>query len=253
MFDRSTILAFHQTSQRFYPGINNLKPGYFYAVIDLCQSWGFMIWNKSETDHESADKPPLVITFDDGYADNFDVIAWLCERKITPMLFVPTDYIGRRNRWEYSSRLFPADHLGKRHLRELAEMGTIIGSHGTSHRALTTMTADRLQRELADSKRRLEDITGQPVEYISYPFGRTNANIDAAARECGYTRAFGLGGGNGEGENRGFVLPRTAVYSIDDYFSLRAKIVCDTPRERRKNRTINDLSAGTIILSRRLN
>ena len=162
MFGSSRILAFHQTSNRFYPGINNIRPGYFFAIIELLREWGLIPWNGDET--VDANAGGIVITFDDGYEDNFDVLIGLCGDEISPILFIPADFIGKVNTWEYSSRFFAVRHLGKARIRELAEAGTVIGSHGCSHRSLTGMDSGQVKRELHDSKCLLEDITGRRVD-----------------------------------------------------------------------------------------
>ncbi|MCP4566062.1 MAG: polysaccharide deacetylase family protein [FCB group bacterium] len=253
MFERNLITAFHQTSERFYPGINNIKPGYFFDIIDLCREWGFDFWNRDLADGEKTGCQTITITFDDGYADNFEILIRLCEQRITPLLFVPTGYIGRKNSWEYSSSLFPAHHLDESQLRQLTDKGVIIGSHGVSHRSFTSMSRDRVVQELTDSRKRLEDITGTEIEYLSFPFGRSSRVINKQTQNCGYRFAFGLDGDRREGINDDFVIPRTAIYGLDDYFSLHGKIVSGSKMERFKNRTINDLAAGTIIFSGRLN
>lgn len=253
MFEHSLILAFHQTSKRFYPGINNIKPGYFFDIIGLCREWGCGFWRCDTSGREEAGSPMITVTFDDGYDDNFDVLIQLCEQNITPLLFMPTNFIGCKNSWEYSSVFFPADHLNENQLRQLADRGCVIGSHGLSHRSLTTMSRDRIHREFVDSKRRLEDITGHEVDSLSFPFGRSNRVVNELARECGYRCAFGLGGRSCAESQDDFVIERTVIYGIDDYFSLYGKIISGSKMERFKNRTINDLAAGTIIVAGRLN
>ena len=250
MFKSSTILAFHQTSKNNYPGINNIRPGYFFEIIQLCREWGCNPWQNERDDSGPLAGKTVVITFDDGYEDNFDVLARLCDEGVSPWLFVPVDFIGKNNDWEYNSGLFPARHLDEGRLRELADMGVIVGSHGVSHRSLTTMNPTRLKGELADSKHRLEDITGRAVKGLSFPFGRSNKRVNAALRDCGYKLAFGLGE---EGQPDDLVWPRTAIYGIDDYYSLKGKILRRSNLELFKNRVINNLAAGTIIVSKRIN
>ena len=48
-------------------------------------------------------------------------------------------------------------------VREIAERGHEIASHGFWHRRLTTMTPDEFRRDLRSSKHALEDLTGAPI------------------------------------------------------------------------------------------
>jgi peptidoglycan/xylan/chitin deacetylase (PgdA/CDA1 family) len=233
---RRRIVAFHQTSGKFFPGINNTRQRDFAHIIDLIESWGFTWHSFPEIEHMD-DDTSVAISFDDGYEDNIPVIDNLMERGISPAVFIPTSCIGKKNEWEYSSKLFPAWHF----------------DHGVSHRAFTVMLDDVLRRELSESKTELEDITGRPVDMISFPFGRTSRRVNEIARECGYRRGFTLGETNeSQTETDAFVVPRIPIYGADDYFSLRAKLDHESLLEALKSRIINMLAAGTIIVRGRL-
>jgi peptidoglycan/xylan/chitin deacetylase (PgdA/CDA1 family) len=253
MSEPCPILVFHQTSHRFYPGVNNIRPHRFFQIIDLIETWGFSFTSVDELDSAGADRPVVALTFDDGYRDNFEILEYLSGQGITPAVFIPTDFIGGRNRWEYSSTFFPSRHLDESQLRRLAGMGVIIGSHGASHRSLIGGDDESIRRELTGSRERLEEITGRAVELISFPYGKVSRRIIEISRECGYRRGFTLERRVGGGEEAdGFVLPRTPIYASDDYFSLRGRLLKRSRRERFKDRIINMLSSGSIIVRRRL-
>ena len=250
MFERAAILAFHQTSRNFYPGINNIKPGYFFAILEIIEELGYAV---RETSGEQSIDRKAVLTFDDGYADNCEVLFRLREMDITPVVFAPTDFIGKTNSWEYSHRLFPARHMSAGQIQELAKAGVKFGSHGGSHQAFSGMPPDRIHRELADSKKILEDITGSAINILSYPFGRCTDDIVETARGIGYETGFALDRRNEQAESAtGFTRFRIPVYSIDSYYSLRAKLATPSALERRKNNIINALAGGTIITGERL-
>ena len=243
MFENRHILVFHQTSDRYYPGINNIKPGNFWALCVLLQRWGY-IFLQGNHEEEPGGKG-IVISFDDGYRDNFDVLMELAERDIKPLVFIPTAFTGKTNSWEYSSGFFKASHLNESEIKDLSRAGIIFGSHGHSHRALTGLDIKTLKSELLESRERIEDITGKTVNYISFPFGRTNRKINEVAQECGYKIGFIMDDPVSE---TGFIKPRIPVYSLDNIFSLKTRLV-GNPLEKFKNRVISRLSSGTIILS----
>jgi peptidoglycan/xylan/chitin deacetylase (PgdA/CDA1 family) len=54
-------------------------------------------------------------------------------------------------------------------LRELAGHGHIVGSHTMTHPNMAQLKADDAQRELAESKQRLESSLGAPIKHFSYP------------------------------------------------------------------------------------
>lgn len=53
-----------------------------------------------------------------------------------------------------------------------------IGSHGVSHGEFALLNKEQALRDLQDSKRKLEQIIGKPVEMFAYPYGSYYA--------CGY-------------------------------------------------------------------
>lgn len=249
-------MAFHQTSDRFYPGINNIKPSRFFGLLNLLKKLDLNLWSESNCNFQADEKlkKTVVLTFDDGYKENIEILLRLCEDRITPIVFVPTDYIGQTNSWDYSSTFFPAEHLDLQDIKKLSEAGVIFGSHGLSHRALTTLTLERIKEELKRSKKTLEEITGREVNLFSYPFGRTTVQIDLLAQEVGYRHGMVLStrrdsDGRVHEAGNDFRLVRRAIYSIDNYYSIKNKIQSDTGRERFKSSIINNLAGGTIFSS----
>jgi peptidoglycan/xylan/chitin deacetylase (PgdA/CDA1 family) len=77
-------------------------------------------------------------------------------------------------------------------LREHAERGVAVDSHGVAHAHLTTLSDDELRRELADSKQELEDELGRPCRELAYPYGEHNERARRFVRAAGYERAYGL-------------------------------------------------------------
>jgi peptidoglycan/xylan/chitin deacetylase (PgdA/CDA1 family) len=79
--------------------------------------------------------------------------------------------------------------------RQLASSGVDIGSHTQDHPHLARLPEDAQRRELAESRRTLEQELGREVTTFAYPFGHADA-FDATtrrlARESGYRVAFSL-------------------------------------------------------------
>jgi peptidoglycan/xylan/chitin deacetylase (PgdA/CDA1 family) len=77
-------------------------------------------------------------------------------------------------------------------VHEMRSAGIFFGSHTLSHPVLSSLTAQDIQRELAESKRILEVRLGEPVLDFAYPFGKTDdygplAQVIVAS--CGYRSA----------------------------------------------------------------
>ncbi len=131
------------------------------------------------------------ITFDDGHHSNADLaLPVLKERGLWGIFFVTSDWIGRPG------------FMDEVQIRRLRAEGMLIGSHGCSHRYLSDLSAEELGRELEESKRRLEQIVGEPVKGVSLPGGRNHRLVGRLARRAGYEHVFtsriGLARSNGD-------------------------------------------------------
>ena len=103
-------------------------------------------------------------------------------------------------------------------VREMADAGVEIGSHTMTHRRLGRLEPAVVLAELRESRMRLEDLLGQRVRALAYPFGTKAAIapwLDDLVEEAGYAFAFtSLHGAVRPGADR-MRLPRVKVESGD--------------------------------------
>lgn len=169
------ILMYHVIA----PGPNNLyvPPEELEAHLIYLAKQGYHgITLQRLYDHfnEGAPLPerPVVLTFDDGYAD-FDTAALplLQKHGFTATLFVITGYVGDPGyiTWEQA--------------QAIVEAGIEIGSHTVSHPDLRTAGEKGLQRELGESRQTLEERLGVRADFFAYPAGRYNEKSLAVVRQ----------------------------------------------------------------------
>lgn len=250
-------------------------------------------------------KPVAVVTFDDGYRDNFDAaLPTLEELGIPATFFIPTGFLEnpRLPWWDHVAFVlkktrvpllelarWPGDDspveldlgddpsaedrrsvikgvirlylerevrdelwflsqleeqaevevdaaaLGRElfmsweHLKRLAGLGHVIGSHGHAHQALGTLNEADQRRDLALSRSILEMATGDEVRAVAYPYGWPGAFGDRTielAGEVGYSLGFTALEGINRPEAPGFnplALRRLNVGSGDSPALLRAR------------------------------
>ena len=87
-------------------------------------------------------------------------------------------------------------------------------SHTASHALLTQSPPAELERELAGSRKALEEWTGEPVRYLSYPNGACNVETRTAARRAGYEGAFEVGQRRVRSGCDAFAIPRIDVGAL---------------------------------------
>ena len=145
---------------------------------------------------EGGKAPPpksFVMTFDDGFkALASDAAPLLAARGWPYTVFLVSDLIGGVDEWTRTSnpsgRCYPL--LDLYDIREMQKTGATFHSHTRRHRSLVTLDDDALADELRASRSRLQDLLASPVDYVAYPFGHTDARVEAAAREAGYRGGY---------------------------------------------------------------
>jgi peptidoglycan/xylan/chitin deacetylase (PgdA/CDA1 family) len=106
-------------------------------------------------------------------------------------------------------------------LRELTSRRIEIGSHTQTHPHLARLSDHELNRELAESRQRIESELGRPCRYLAYPYGEQDLRVRKAASAAGYTAAFAL---RESGEPlAGYGLPRVDLYRKDGLLRLALK------------------------------
>ncbi|SOD86471.1 polysaccharide deacetylase family protein [Streptomyces sp. Ag109_G2-15] len=151
------------------------------------------------------------LTFDDGYADFLDnALPALARWECTATLFVLPGRLGGDNAWD---PLGPRKPLLTGHgIRHAARAGVEIGSHGLTHIDLTRADDTTLRAETAESRARLEEVTGTPVTGFCYPYGTVDQRAVDAVREAGYGYACAIDPGALSGP---YTLPRVHIGQHD--------------------------------------
>ena len=117
----------------------------------------------------------LVITFDDGWADNYtNVFPILKEYGLIATIFVITGFIGQANYMDWNQ------------LREMSEAGISIQSHTVNHKPLAQMSKAEVEYELVTSKNTIENALGKQVNFLSLPHGVFNDQVLKMTWEAGY-------------------------------------------------------------------
>ncbi len=269
---RLPILAYHrilptidESTYPFDPALISADPDSFRVQLKLLKKYfspiKFNDLLQSLDGKKRLPNNPILITFDDGFEDNYTyAYPLLAEARVPATFFVSTGYLDAQktfwfdwlscivmrtasNRIEIEQlqvsydlfktrssrrkvfativqmlkkvpnevRLSIIDELDQKYgsayeeltgkerslslpmassqLREMARAGMETGSHTVSHAILSRLSQSELQRELVQSRERLESLTGQGVEVLSYPNGGSadfNDEVIKVAKKSGY-------------------------------------------------------------------
>jgi len=144
------------------------------------------------TGRAPADPKAVLLTFDDGYADNLEFAAPVLARHgFTAVLFPVSGLIGADNRvWPMSDPEGLGLFMDGAQLAAWLDAGNEIGSHTCSHPVLTQIDDRALATELRDSRAELSAAFGQPCDAIAYPGGDVDGRVARATLGSGYTMGF---------------------------------------------------------------
>ena len=140
---------------------------------------------------------PAVLTFDDGYLDNFEnLLPLLEELDARAVIYAVADPELRRNEWDVAEGEPPAPLMTPEQLRACHDTGRVeIASHGLRHAHLPRLSDEEARREILESKARLEDLLGAEVVSFCYPYGEYGEREVELVRKAGYVFAVGTRSG----------------------------------------------------------
>lgn len=169
----------------------------------------------------------LVITFDDGYLDNYqNALPILKELEIPATIFVVSGKVDSNEPFFWDKNMTEADAgvpLEKSVLEKLSQSPFIeIGAHTVNHPRLSELSEDNQRKEILESKEQLEIFLNKPIKTFAYPFGsKTDFNIqtERLAKEAGFVCACANQPGYVYLDSDLYKLPRTLVrdYSLEDF------------------------------------
>jgi peptidoglycan/xylan/chitin deacetylase (PgdA/CDA1 family) len=149
----------------------------------------------------------VVITVDDGYADNGELAAPLLRSLRAPAtVFVVSGRVGHAADWDGAGELSGRPLLDWQELGNLAQAGVGIGAHTTTHPRLPELDAREAAAEIEQSRAELADRLGVPVGTFAYPYGRTGADVVGAVERAGFDCACGI--------ERGLNYPGTPLFDL---------------------------------------
>lgn len=104
---------------------------------------------------------PLLITFDDGYEDNYkNMFPIVREMKVKVNVFIAAGLIGTEKMLSWNQ------------IHEMIASGLVgFGSHGMTHSPLRKISNEDVLHELSASKELIEKNLGMEIDSFCYPFG----------------------------------------------------------------------------------
>ncbi len=216
------ILMYHRIADEGAVGLAQwrLSPRLFEQQLDWLKQHGYRSidtreWLNALSDRHPPPGRPVLITFDDGYADFADKAWPLLQRYgFTATVFIVTDNVGGTADWD--ARLGnPAHLMDWDTIRELSSQGVEFGSHTTAHQMLTSVSQEEVDRAARHSREMLQAKLRQEIVSIAYPWGAHNAAVREVCENTGYRAGFTTETGFGRLSDDPLATPRIEITSLD--------------------------------------
>lgn len=210
---RVTIILYHNPSAKvFEKHLGYLSKNFEAISLDTLVD---AIYRK---DWSKMPKRSLVITIDDGFKENYELLKTVDTYKVRPTIYVCSHIVGTNRKFWFESTVGNPGKMMKYEnqerlkalqgladyqpdkefafrqalsLEELKEMRSKIDiqSHSKYHPVLPQCSDSESRREIEDSRRCLETLLEKPVEHFSYPNGDYDCREIAYLKSCGYKSA----------------------------------------------------------------
>lgn len=202
-------------------------------------------------------KRPVMIVFDDGYAEACHNAFPVLERHgFGAACMVVTQFIGSTNHWDEDAGHPSFQLMSKSEILEWSQRGIEFGGHTASHPELPLVSQEQAEREIVRCKDDLTALLGQAPECFAYPFSGVNPEVQAIARRH-FTMAFTAWQGTLHLGTNLHLVPRILFLPGESRFGMWCRLrlgrnvfeVCRGRWRRltnriRGNRTLGDLAPG---------
>lgn len=229
----TTILMYHSISAEARPGGRYVvSAARFARQMAWLRRRRYPILSMSEllryrSEHRLPPPGSVVITADDGYADNYQIAYPVLRRyRLPATIFLVSEKVGAVNDWATDAELAGRPLMDWSAVHEMSSDGISFGSHSRTHPMLTAIPEEQASDELEGSRADLERELGRAVDILAYPYGSNNCTTRSLSARAGYAAACGIKGGLNGPSTDSYALRRTTVYGSDTlaHFALILKL-----------------------------
>lgn len=210
------LLTFHAIDDR--PSVISFPTQLFQHAVERLWRGGYRTLRLEEAATMLRQREPfpersVVITFDDGFQSVYDLAFPILRRyHMSATVFLTVgckatlDPEERLPVWEGRAM------LAWNEIREMYREGIDFGAHTLTHPHLPRLTFEEMEKEIRESKNRIETVLNAPVTAFAYPYGRYDFHSREIVRryfDCACSDRLGLVSMNSD---------RYALERIDAYY-----------------------------------
>jgi peptidoglycan/xylan/chitin deacetylase (PgdA/CDA1 family) len=225
------ILCYHRINPWYENDALTVNPEEFKRQINYFISKKFEFMNLEQYVSFSRKNKKIVITFDDGFADNFLFAYEILHNLNLPfIIFLTVNFIGTEKLFSRYKDKERDRFLTWNEVIEMSKNGVEFGSHSLTHPDLTKLEKEEIEKEIIDSKKIIEDKTGKEVKFFCYPYGFYNKEVIEIVEKAGYKGAVVNRKRNMKITK--YTMPRVGIYGHNNFFTFKVKIWREYIREK---------------------
>ena len=170
--DGANMKAYSVTPTDFAQQMKALSDNGYHSILPN-QLYDYLVYNAK------LPSKPVMITFDDTREEQYNLaVPEMNKYGFKGVYFIMTISINRPK------------YMTKEQIKSLSDTGNSIGAHSWDHHMVTKYVGKDWETQLTKPKKKLEDITGKPVNYFAYPDGVWNSATIPQLKNNGYQLAF---------------------------------------------------------------
>lgn len=180
MLKRALIINYHLIDDQSYHfdsfgGIYAVELSNFKRQLTILKENKIKVVSLDDLfDNSINDEFCIALTFDDANPSDFDLVYPLLKEFNYPATFFLSIHNLEKNGVSWEKYI------------QMKNDGFQFGSHGMSHKDLSTLSSTEVQEELNRSKQLIEAHLNSPIQYFSLPFGMYNHSVHQQAMDVGY-------------------------------------------------------------------
>ena len=192
------ILLYHCIADDAAPRFRRwaVRPEVFATHVKFLHEHGYMPLTVSQfvraasDDDISLPERPIVLTFDDGFADfHTNALPVLTHHDFVATLYLTVGFIGDSSRWLHCEGEEDRPMLTWDQVAEVNARGVECGAHAYTHPQLDIIPIEVARDEILRSKEVLEERLRDKVRAFAYPYGCHNAAVRELVQQAGYSSA----------------------------------------------------------------
>ena len=171
------ILMYHNTSSDLPSGMN-ITPELLEKQIQYLIKKKYTFLKISDLPIFPSLSRHVVLTFDDGFVGNYTYLFELLKKyKVPATIYLTPNIQG-------------IEALSSSQITEMQASGLVeFGAHTMTHVNLTKLDNETAQKEIAQSKEAVENLTGVECKSFAYPYGRYNEQHVQMVKNAGFRTA----------------------------------------------------------------